>query len=350
MQRAAVTGSLLGTAAGDALGLAYEGLSPRRAVRLFGQPDRYRLLPRRGMVSDDTEHACLVLQALIGSGGNEEKFIRLLARGLRLWFISLPAGIGMATAKASLKLLVGIPPHRSGVFSAGNGPCMRSPILGATIDDTDQLRRFVRASTRLTHTDPKAEYGAWIVALAARFARMHDRPDPREFATWVHAQLTESDAAEAVALVDATVASVMAGEQTTSFAQSRFGQRGVSGYIYQTLPVVLHAWLSHPRDLSEALRQTILCGGDADTTAAIVGGIVGAAVGREGIPAEWLETLTDWPRTVTWMEELVATLDATNLQTPIKPPRLPVYGVVPRNLFFLVVVLAHGFRRLLPPY
>jgi len=29
---------------------------------------------------------------------------------------------------------------------------------------------------------------------------------------------------------------------------------------------------------------------------------------------------------------------------------LPMYGVLPRNVFFLLVVLYHGFRRLLPPY
>jgi hypothetical protein len=33
-----------------------------------------------------------------------------------------------------------------------------------------------------------------------------------------------------------------------------------------------------------------------------------------------------------------------------RPIRLPVYGVIPRNLFFLVVVLLHGARRALPPY
>jgi ADP-ribosylglycohydrolase len=37
-------------------------------------------------------------------------------------------------------------------------------------DDVDQLRRFVRASTRLTHTDPKAERGAMLIALAAHHA------------------------------------------------------------------------------------------------------------------------------------------------------------------------------------
>jgi ADP-ribosylglycohydrolase len=41
-------------------------------------------------------------------------------------------------------------------------------------------------------------------------------------------------------------------------------------------------------------------GGDVDTTAAIVGGIVAAAVGRAGIPPDWRtnrEPLPAWVRT-----------------------------------------------------
>ena len=76
-------GSLLGTAVGDALGLPYENLSPRRARKLFGEPTRYRLLFGRGMVSDDTEHACLAAQALVRSGLDPERFGRELASSLR---------------------------------------------------------------------------------------------------------------------------------------------------------------------------------------------------------------------------------------------------------------------------
>jgi hypothetical protein len=99
------------------------------------------------------------------------------------------------------------------------------------------------------------------------------------------------------------------------------------------------------------VRAVIQCGGDADSTGAIVGGIVGASVGREGIPEEWLDRLIEWPRSTAWMERLAAQLDAT-IQSGIatRPIRLPVYGVIPRNLFFLVVVLLHGARRALPPY
>jgi hypothetical protein len=70
---------------------------------------------------------------------------------MRWWLVGLPAGIGSATLRATLKLWLGFSPSRSGVFSAGNGPAMRSPVLGTAIDDIETLRKFVRASTRITH-------------------------------------------------------------------------------------------------------------------------------------------------------------------------------------------------------
>ncbi|HIF05444.1 MAG TPA: ADP-ribosylglycohydrolase family protein [Gemmatimonadetes bacterium] len=59
---------MLGTAVGDSIGLPYEGLSRGRAEKLLGPPDRHRFFFGRGMVSDDTEHTCMVAQSLIRSG------------------------------------------------------------------------------------------------------------------------------------------------------------------------------------------------------------------------------------------------------------------------------------------
>lgn len=67
-------GSLLGVAVGEALGLPYEGLSARRAGKMLDTPNRYRLLFGRGMVSDDTEHTCMVAQAVIAAGGDVDIF------------------------------------------------------------------------------------------------------------------------------------------------------------------------------------------------------------------------------------------------------------------------------------
>ena len=84
---------------------------------------------------------------------------------------------------------------------------------------------------------------------------------------------------------------------------------------------------------------------------AIVGGIVGARVGKEGIPPELIKGIGEWPRSSTWMESLGTALSQT-WPTPSasSAPRVNPIAVVLRNFIFLAIVLCHGFRRLGPPY
>jgi ADP-ribosylglycohydrolase len=72
------------------------------------------------MVSDDTEHTLFVAQALLTHPEDVIAFQRCPAWKLRLWLLGMPAGIGLATLKAILRLWLGFPPSRSGVWSAGN--------------------------------------------------------------------------------------------------------------------------------------------------------------------------------------------------------------------------------------
>ncbi len=156
---------------------------------------------------------------------------------------------------------------------------------------------------------------------------------------------------EFISLVARAVESAAAGKSTREFAAAMNLSDGVSGYVYHSVPVALHGWLANRRDLRAAVLDVVRCGGDTDTTAAIVGGIIGAGVGKAGIPRDWLDALCEWPRTVHWMERLGDQLAAVlKSKTPQRPLRLPVYGVLPRNLLFLMIVLTHGFRRILPPY
>ncbi len=350
-RRDAIVGSLLGMAVGDALGLAYEGLSARRAARLFGEPDRYRLLPNRGLISDDTEHACMVSQALIVAGNDEARFRRELARRLRWWLVRIPAGIGLATLRSILKLLLGFSPETSGVHSAGNGPCMRSPLLGAAIDDASELHRLVSASTRLTHTDPKANSGAEAVALASHLASRSPVVNGDEFLDRYRRQVANSVDNEMAELLSRAVVSAGSGHSTSQFALDLGLTRGVTGYVMHTVPVVIHAWLQNPNDFKQAVTTVIRCGGDTDTTGGIVGAIVGGRVGKAGIPVEWLNTHIEWPQSLSWIEGLGNDLhDALSNGTSRRPPGLPIGVLVARNLFFATIVLAHGFRRLLPPY
>jgi ADP-ribosylglycohydrolase len=347
----AIVGAILGTAVGDALGLPYEGLSRRRGVRLLGEPDRHHFFFGRGMVSDDTEHTCMVAQALIASGAEVDAFARRLAWGFRRWLLGVPAGIGWATLRATLKLWCGFGPRTSGVFSAGNGPAMRSAALGAAVDDLSRLRVLVEVVTRITHSDPKAEYGALAVALAARHARTHADPDGNGYLEELRSSLPQGATVEFLPLMEAAVRSAAAGESTPAFTGARGWRRGVSGYVYRTVPAAVHAWLRRPRDFRAGVADVIRCGGDTDTTAAIVGGIIGSGVGKAGIPPDWLATLFEWPRTVAWMEQLGERLGRTLAAgKPDRPPRLSAPALIARNQAFLLIVMAHIFRRCLPPY
>jgi ADP-ribosyl-[dinitrogen reductase] hydrolase len=338
-----ISGLLLGGAVGDSLGLPGEGISPQRQRKLWPGDLRHRFLFGRGMISDDTEHAFMTAQALLEAGGDVERFRLALAWKLRWWFVALPAGVGLATARACMRLWRGVPPERSGVNSAGNGPAMRSAILGAVFAcDPEKRREFVRASTRLTHLDPKAETAALAVAEAAAWIVRGNQPI-NDFI----GLLPAVGADEEWATICQQLSGAMAGQEAVAeFAASLGLANGVTGYSYHTVPVALYAWLRHRGDFSAAVTHAIRCGGDTDTVAAIVGSLAGCDVGSEGIPSEWTEGLVDWPRSHRLLERL-----AKELCSP-SGRRLRWFwpGVLPRNLFFLAVVLAHGFRRLLPPY
>lgn len=316
----------------------------------MGPPDRHRFVLRRGMVSDDTEHTCMVAQALCRAPNDPQKFAREFAHRLRWWLVGLPAGIGSATLRSTLKLWLGFGPTQSGVFSAGNGPAMRSPILGAAIDDLELLRNFVRASTRLTHTDPKANIGAFAVAIAAWCAK-RGIDTPTSFFEQYRSMVDADTSEEFQGLMAKLEKSLAAGDSTITFAQELGCSRGVTGYVYRTVPMVLHNWLSHARDYRVSVTTVIECGGDTDTTAAIVGSIVGAGLGRSAIPQEWLNGLWEWPHSVEWMLRLAeVTTTATKAGISSRPPMsIPLVGLA-RNALFLSVVMGHVARRLLPPY
>ncbi|WP_434042154.1 MULTISPECIES: ADP-ribosylglycohydrolase family protein [Sorangium] len=358
-----LTGVLLGVAVGDALGLPREGLSRRRAARLFGAaPLEHRFVLGRGMISDDAEHACMTAQALLAAPGDAARFARSLGWRLRGWLAAMPAGVGYATLRAIVKLWLGFSPERSGVHSAGNGPAMRAPILGAALAlAPSRIEPMVRASTRLTHTDPRAEEGARIIALAAAYAavRAPEQVNPAELLALLRERVSDGALRRRLDCAAELLARRASAED---FAAALGLHEGVSGFIVDTVPAALFCWLANVGDFRRAVEDVILLGGDADSTGAIVGGLAGATLGARAIPETWLGGIVDTPRSVGWMRRLGARLArAFRGEGAGAAPGERVSGgegplglfwpVLPvRNLIFLVLALKHGFRRMLPPY
>lgn len=335
-------GCLLGTAVGDSIGLPTEGLSRRRLSRLYPGELKHRLVFGMGMMSDDTEHTVMVAGSLLRHSSEPGSFAVELGRSLRWWFAAIPAGVGLGTARAICRLWRGIPASRSGVGSAGNGPAMRSSIIGVYfLDDPAKRESFARASCLVTHHDPRALEAALLVAEAAAFAakRVPSEEVLDSLEGMIHSrEMEERFASLKVHLGDAA--------ELTAYAEAIGSGKQVSGFAPDSVSVALYGWLRYRGDFRRIISEVVACGGDTDTVAAIAGGIAGAECLEQGIPADWIEGIRDYPNSTEHLRRVAGSLAAGRERPPSSRQCLWLV----RNLFFLLIVLFHGLRRLFPPY
>jgi ADP-ribosylglycohydrolase len=345
--RERLVGLLLGTAVGDALGLPAENLSPNKIKRRWNGKWKMRFIFGRGMVSDDTEHTLMVAQTLLMHSDDPRKFQRLLAWKFRWWFLGLPGGVGLATARACLNLWLGFPAGRSAVASAGSGPAMRSAIIGAYFaENSAERKEFVLASSRLTHRSWQADVAALAVAECAALAvTSGEWPNSSSMIPILKCLSSEPEWERVLSELDASLGN----EQSVAEFARRIGlERGISGYSLHVVPVAIYAWLRHPADFRIALTSALDCGGDTDTVGAVVGALAGASAGQGCIPNEWLATLWEWPRSSLVIERIADRLSAQKSSTEKSGPVHYFWPLqIFRNLVFFTTVLVHGFYRLI---
>ncbi|WP_206352483.1 ADP-ribosylglycohydrolase family protein [Tautonia rosea] len=336
-----LSGTLLGTALGDALGLPAEGMSARAIARRFGRVDRFRLLGSTGYVSDDTEQAALVAQALARNPDDREACVHTFRRSLLGWFCRLPFGIGLGTVRACTRIAFGC--SRSGVLSAGNGAAMRSAIVGAFFhDQSEQRRAFGRALAEVTHRDLRAVEGALYVSeMAAACVRsiehsylIHCQKEARRFVT--DPQLG--------AAIDKGTELALCGSEVSEAANAL----GTSGFVVHTLGFATYCFLRFGDNPMTTLTNAISAGGDTDTIAAILGGWLGALHGESGLPADLIGRIQNGPFGPTHLRALSHCLAQIHLGESCMVPRYSHTAALVRNLSLYPVVLGHGFRRLFP--
>ena len=337
-----LAGLLLGCAIGDALGLPCEGMAAATIARRFGRVDRFRLLGPWGFVSDDTEQAALVAQSLVRYPRDVEACARAFRWTLAGWFLRLPFGIGLGTLRACLGILVG---RQRGVRSAGNGAAMRAPIIGAVLwDDAAARRRLGVAVAETTHTDPRAVAGALYAAeLAAGCVGASTDADR---AALVTAALEVAEPSELRRAIGRALTLAAAGAETEEAAATL----GTTGYVVATLAMASFAFVRHGEDPERALVEAVGAGGDTDTIAAIAGSWCGALHGASALPERLIERLVGGPFGPAHLRALAEALPLARAGAAVVVPRYSFVGALLRNLSLYPVVLAHGLRRVLPPW
>lgn len=299
-------------------------MSARAIARRFGRVDRFHFFGRTGAVSDDTEQSALVAQALARHPGDMEAAVRAFRRSLLGWFLRLPWGIGFGTLRACVKIGLGF--RRSGVRSAGNGAAMRAAILGVALPDLARRRTAVQAFAEVTHTDRRAVEGALFVAELAAVG------------AWEPALAVVTEPSLRSALVRAAGLEA-AGRATEAAARDL----GTSGFVVHTVPFALFCYLRFGDRPLAAIAEAISAGGDTDTIGAIVGAWCGARHGESGLPADLISELQSGPFGRGHLRALARSLAEGTL-----PPSFSSLHALARNLSRIPIVLAHGFRRLIP--
>ncbi|RYX84062.1 crystallin J1 [bacterium] len=185
----------------------------------------------------------------------------------------------------------------NGQGSYGNGSAMRVPPLGAYFaDDFDLLVEQARLSAIVTHSHEEAIAGAIATAIAAAIAvRLRDESAELTLTDYLNEIIAHTPASEVKNRL------IQCRDFPTDYTSEQVASLVGSGSdvtCQDTVPFC--CWCAaHPAsaDFSEAMWLTVAGLGDRDTTCAIVGGIVGARVGKREIPAEWRarrEPLTEY--------------------------------------------------------
>jgi ADP-ribosylglycohydrolase len=334
-------GVLLGTAVGDALGLPLEGLSARAIARRFAPVTRFRLLGSTGFVSDDTEQSALVAQAIAAHPRDLQAASRRFAVSLLGWFLRLPWGIGFATLRSCVR--IGLRLERTGVDSAGNGAAMRAAVVGvAFARQPSQRRAFSDALARVTHLDARAVEGARFVSEVAAQATL--AAPEREPVELVEAAIEVIEHAALAERVKAAVALARAAAPVLEAAR----QLHTSGFVMHTVPFAAYCFSRFGREPLRLLQETYSAGGDTDSIGAIVGAWAGALAGPRAFPQQLLQRLHDGPFGPTHLRALAADVERAVATGAAPTARYSPAVALLRNLALFPVVLAHGFRRLLP--
>jgi ADP-ribosyl-[dinitrogen reductase] hydrolase len=328
-QRDRAGGTLLATAAGDALGAGYEFDAPMPA----DQP-----IAMIGEWTDDTSMAIAIAEiAATGADLRSERALNYIVTRWYCWTqhakdvgvqtravlkAAGDAGLSAASARRESEAL-----HQRTGRTAGNGSLMRTaPVALAYLDDEAALVEAARTVSELTHFDPEAGDACVLWCTAIR-----------------HAILTgDLDVRVGLHHIDSGRRDLWA-DRLDEAEKSRPSDFAVdnNGWVVAALQAAWSAIATTPvpgddpgagvfraDHLRLALEAAVRGGGDTDTVAAIAGGLLGAVYGASAVSWQWRHALKGWPglnaRLLVNMAEAIAGAGESSRCTGCERPRRPV--------------------------
>ena len=288
-----IAGALTAYACGDALGLPWENKPKASSVAEIEQLPAREGWPR-GSTTDDTALTLLAARHLAERDGGCD------ARGFLADLASQePAirGLGPTTTAAIEQFRRGgtIAPS---VDRATNGAAMRALPVGWVLPhaQADRRRQLAIEISRATHAAPAAVVAACVIATCASWAL--EGADPT-----LLLKVAADEAREAAQAVDTDARLAKMLTQVSEGTWTAPAD-GISLDPYETVTAVLSCVAQAP-SLRDGPVNAVQLGGDTDTVAALVGGLLGCGLTAEQVRAEvniqpsvavlFPIALRDWP-------------------------------------------------------
>ena len=307
-------GALVGVAIGDGMGMPVETMRHEAIMELNGGlgvigfmnpiqttfPEVRTL--SRAATTDDWQLTAAVARSLIRSKGEfdlsdcTEEHVKEWRRDNRFW--------GGTSRKAIAEIVEGkrepstppvIIPGKSGL---GNAIIMKiSPLalIGISAKPYWLMKKTWELGC-MTHGDPRASIAAYAVATTMQLVLEHGKTPTfpsghQAFLQWLLSEVEEMEKFRADFSIDnadqisARIARIL---PTLGDAESVRREIGCGFTSLETAPFAIATYLRHQDDFRTGILEAVNAGGDTDSNASIVGGLIGATVGVRGIPPEWI--------------------------------------------------------------
>jgi ADP-ribosylglycohydrolase len=318
-------GCLLGGAVGDALGAPVEFMALQEIRATFGRQgitEFTTAFDRRGAITDDTQMSLFtaegLLRAYVRDGGRDARTVlAAVAHAYGRWLLTQGARPGVADCDRDGWLWEQRELHALRVPGATCiSALQRMPALGARADnDSKGCGGVMRVApvglwcARLHQGLPPERLARRAFELGCDTASLtHGHPTGRLAAGAVAAMVAllvdDLPLHDAVTLIvpilrrvpghpetlQAIEAGVALGTRTSALRAEDIATLGEGWTAGEALAIALACALAGS-DFESAVRLAVNHDGDSDSTAAITGNLVGAALGVEAIPQRWLTAL-----------------------------------------------------------
>lgn len=322
-QKDRVRGSLIGGAIGDALGFPVEFIySYEEIQRRYGENGITRLQTEqwwtessigKAVISDDTQMTLFTALGLLNAKEKGMAPVPAICHAYVEWFytqkgfrskrfndcwigdlpeMNVRRAPGRTCISALEKIIQGGEPMND---SKGCGGIMRIapiPLYGLSqnrIQNVAVLDELAADAAKLTHEHPLGYIPAYVMSHIIYRLATDESPTNEAFHEYVHEAMRMADdkygfKSQSMQLLHTLVDLALELSSKDSPDYEAIQQIGGGWVAEETLAIAVYCCAKYFDDFEKAMIASVNHGGDSDSTGAVTGNILGAAIGYEAIP------------------------------------------------------------------